>query len=78
MLFAGGTKKPLLQERLELSTFAFLSTVLTYKYDALTDCATGAWQPGIQKAGNFSNGHEKGAEGCRKTMPPHVVVAVIV
>ena len=53
--------KTLLQERLELSTFAFLSTVLTYKYDALTDCATGAWQPGMPKAGNLSNGHEKGA-----------------
>ena len=33
----------MLQERLELSTFAFLRSVLTYKYDALTDCATGAW-----------------------------------
>ena len=36
-------------------------SVLTYKYDALTDCATGAWQPGMPKAGNLSNGHEKGA-----------------
>ena len=32
----------MLQERLELSTFAFLCRILTYKYDALTDCATGA------------------------------------
>ena len=30
------------QERLELSTSAYLSQHTVYKYGALTDCATGA------------------------------------
>ena len=34
-------QKYLLQGRRELPSFAFLCTVLTYKYDALTDCAIG-------------------------------------
>ena len=32
----------LLQARLELATPALLNVVLSYKYRALTDCATGA------------------------------------
>ena len=61
MLFAGGTKKTLAPGEARTLDLRISLSVLTYKYDALTDCATGAWQPGMPKADNLSNGHEKGA-----------------
>ena len=35
--------KTMLQERLELSTFRITLSLLTYKYDALTDCGYWSW-----------------------------------
>ena len=40
-----GLKMSLLQVRLELTTSASLRRLLSYKYRALTDCATGALCP---------------------------------